>query len=394
MASSCWGGGGRRALCCTTLWLTLAAGAAAAAEPAPFRGATWLNHRWLQGVDELELDRLAARLGELGASVVFPNVAHGSVQPIPGEEGREGWLPRPDHGRAFVQGLRERLPGVRVIPYKGYSGCGWLADPERRAIQVEAMVATVDALAADGFQLDMECSSVDGRDAEPFRALLAEIAAALGPERTFSVAIPIVDQRPEAFADPAFADAPWLAFHTSLANPRGWSLQPQVYDAVFEHADQVAIMVYDTWFLGSQAEQYIHLAASQTWVGAWYAERHGTAEFLPGIRFSTHDESKDDGGVYHRHEVENPLAAWEGIRSVLAEPVGEGVRVRDKVTGLAVFRLDLELAPGQPSEIGQAYLDGLGSALKESGATPIPVIAPPDDPSKAGKKPRPDPLGL
>jgi hypothetical protein len=363
---------------------------ALAAESGPFAGATWLHHRWLQGTDEPGLDRLATRLGELGVTIVFPNVAHGSAEPIPGEDGRLGWAPRPDHGRAFVAGLRARLPGVRVIPYKGYIGCSWLADPARRAVQVDAMVATVEALGADGFQLDMECSTIDGRDAEPFRALLAEIAAALGPERTFSVAIPIVSQHAEDFPEDSYGDAPWLEFQTSLENPRGSSCQPQVFDAVFEHADQVTIMVYDTWYRRAQVDQYEHLIAGQSWIGAWYAARHGTPEFLPGIRFSVHEESKPDGGVYHRHEVENPTTAWQGISSVLDQPVGEGTTVRDHITGLAAFRLDLELAPGQPSEIGQTYLDGLRDALLAAGAVPTPLHRPGEQPTN---KPMPDPLG-
>lgn len=375
-------------LCCATF--TLAAGFGGhATESESFRGATWLHGRWLEGVGDAELDRLARRLRELGVTVVFPNVAHGSVQPIPGADGRVGWLPRPDHARRFVDGLRARVPGVRVIPYKGYLGCGWLADPARRAEQVEAMVATADASGADGFQLDMECDTIDARDADSFRALLAEIDAALGTERTFSVAIPIITQEAADFADPVYAEAPWLAFHTSVEDPRQASRQPHVLDAVFEHADQVAIMLYDTWFADSQAAQYTHLVASQTWAGAWYAARHDTPEFLPGIRFSTHDEGRQDGGVFHRHEVENPLTAWQGIAQVLDHPLGEGSRVRDRVTGVAVFRLDLELAPGQPSELGQGYLDGLEAALRHMGVLEISV---PEGAEEPAKPTFPDPL--
>ena len=390
MTSSYRGRGIAAALCCAALaWAALPA---RAADPAPFTGASWLHHRWLQGSDEPGLDRLATRLGELGVSIVFPNVAHGSVEPIPGGDGRLGWVPRPEHGRAFVEGLRARLPGVRVIPYKGYIGCSWLADPARRAVQVDAMVATVEALGADGFQLDMECSTIDDRDAAPFRALLAEIAAALGPERTFSVAIPIVSQRADDFPDDRYADAPWLDFHTSLESPRGQCRQPPTFDAVFEHADQVTIMVYDTWYRRAQVDQYVNLIAGQAWAGAWYAARHGTLEFLPGIRFSVHEESKPDGGVYHRHEVENPATAWQGIASVLDEPGGEGTTVRDHLTGLAAFRLDLELAPGQPSEIGLAYLDGLRDALVAGGAVPIPLPLAPAEPEARPASSSRDPL--
>ena len=377
------------AVCCAALLQSPAP--ASAADP-PFTGASWLHHRWLQGADEPALDRLATRLGELGVSIVFPNVAHGSAEPIPGEDGRLGWAPRPDQGRAFVEGLRSRLPGVRVIPYKGYIGCSWLADPDRRAVQVDAMVATVEALGADGFQLDMECTTIDDRDAEPLRALLAEIAAALGPDRTFSVAIPIVSQRADDFRDDQYADAPWRDFHTSLESPRGQCRQPHVYDAVFAHADQVAIMVYDTWYRWAQIDQYVHLTAGQTWVGAWFAARHETPEFLTGLRFSVHDESKPDGGVYHRHEVENPMSAWEGVTSVLDQPAGEGTRVRDRLTGLAAFRADLELAPGQPSEVGQTCLDGLRDALLEGGAAPNPVTLPEGQSGSLPSEPMPDPL--
>lgn len=378
------------ALCCVAT-LALATPAAAAAGPV-FTGATWLHHRWLQGADAKELDRLATRLGELGVGIVFPNVAHGSAEPIPGMDGRVGWVPRPDHGRAFVDGLRARLPGVRVIPYKGYTGCGWLADPARRAVQVDAMIATVEALDADGFQLDMECTTIDSRDGEALDALLAEIAAALGPDRTFSVAIPILTQRREDFAQPADAEAPWLEPLASQENPRSFSRQPHVYESVFRHADQVAVMLYDTWYLWKQVDQYVQLVAGQTWAAAGYAARHDTPEFLPGIRFSVHEESKPDGGVYHRHEVENPVTAWEGIASVLDQPVADGVLVRDRLTGLAAFRLDLELAPGQPSEIGRGYLEGLRDALSEGGAVAIPVLEKPTPAKLSPGNSLPDPL--
>jgi len=356
---------------------------------AGFTAATWLHGRWLEGSSAVELDRLAARLRELGVTTVFPNVAHGSVQPIPGGDGRGGWLPRPESARAFVDGLRERVPGIRVVPYKGYVGCSWLSDPGRRAEQVDAMVATAEAVGADGFQLDMECATVDGRHEEEFRELLVEIAAALGPQRTFSVAIPILSQEAADFADPRYADAPWLASHTSLESPRDPSRLPRVFEAVFEHADQVAIMLYDTWYLDPQADQYVQLVAGQTWAGAWFAQQHGTPEFLAGLRFSTHDEGREGGGVYHRHEVENPLSAWEGISAVLERPVADGVAVRDRLTGLAAFRLDLELAPGQPSSEGQRYLDGLAAALAGMGVTSIPA---PDLPQPPERPTFPDPL--
>ncbi len=342
------------ALCCpgTPAW--------ADTDPlADLPAATWLGSQWLKGASDADVARLVTDLEDLGITVLYPRVEFEAPTTIPGSGGRLGWVPEPAAARRFVENMRTAIPGIRIIPYKGWHGCDWLADDTRRQAIVDAVEASVDAVGADGFQLDVECDSIDGDHAQALAVFLDEVKQRLGPDRTLSVAIPILCQEGAALDEAPFGDAPWHGRLTSHPAPRRYCRTPQTWETVFAQADQVAVMIYDTWYLHEQAELYVELTAGQVWAGAWYAARHD-AEFLPGLRFSTVDAKHPDHGRFmHLYSVENPIAGWVGVRGVAGEAAADGEAVSDHLAGIAYFRLDVMYRDSYRPEDGAPFLEAI-----------------------------------
>ncbi len=328
----------------------------------PFR-ASWLHQRWLQERDPASRARLVTHVRELGLTTLYPNLAHGTSKPIPGANGAAGWVPAPQAGRSLVEELRAAVPAVRVVPYKGWTGCSWLEQEDWQARNhsvAAALVASVDALGADGVQVDLECSNVEKPVIRSrLGAFLAELKRGLGPERTLSVAIPIVEQQVDSWKATAWSAQPWVAHLASIPNPRSRSVarDPRVWDVVFEHADEVAVMLYDTWYTHRQADQYPQLVDSQIWAAAAFARRHDT-RVVAGLRFQTWDSvDEPHGKAMHWHAVENPQTGLEGLGRALARPLGGKESVADRLAGVAWYRLDLPLtADRYDADLGERYL--------------------------------------
>jgi hypothetical protein len=304
------------------------------------------------------VDTLATQLWKLGIDVVYPNLDHGPTAPIPGTGGRAGWVHDPYAGRAFVAALHAQVPGLQVVPYKGWHDCEGLEGADWEAWieeRVEGFDASMTALGADGVQLDMECGNIDKPAVAPrFEAFLARLEARIGPDRVLSVAVPMLSQTAADYTEDRFKQAAWYGQQVSGDHPRDprWTLTPATWERIFRHADQVVVMAYDTWYTPAQSASYQRMVAGQAWVGADFA-RSFRKEFLVGLRFSTADSPRKG---MHYHSVENPTVGL-GALAVLTAPDHPAAPLLERwLAGVSYYRLDATLEASYDARIGAPYL--------------------------------------
>jgi hypothetical protein len=330
------------------------AGDAQRGDAAPvFVKATWLHEGWLAGNRSELVDRLLHDIDRLGVSTIYPRLAPGMSRSV--EVHGRVWLEDVDEARALMAALRARMPQLRVIPYKGISDCSRIwSDDQWRARTLEAYAGSLVALEADGIQVDMECADIDQPEyTHKLHAFLAELKAKIGPDKLLSVAIPVLSEEQAAYKGTQYASAPWAASLLATPRPVRWARLPRVYEVVFEEADQVVAMLYDTWLRPEQRDIYVRHAAHQIWAGTWFASRSG-AEYLAGIRFSTQD------GKHHWRAVENLASASLALGQFNDRPISAEQKVSEHLAGVAIFRLDVAYEPGyRPSE-GEEMLARFG----------------------------------
>jgi hypothetical protein len=230
---------------------------------------------------------------------------------------------------------------------------------------IKGFAGSLAALDADGIQFDYECGNFrKEKQLAQFSAVLREIKTRIGPQKIFSVAIPMLAEKPHEYKNhPALQQTAWYPFLIDTPNPRGYYVTPTMFKIIFTHADQVVTMIYDTWLKKAQLEVYHHLVASQTWAAAWFAQQYGK-RFLPGIRLSVSNSQLRDkkGNRMHFHVVENPIESLKGFQLVKLKPLAGGKTVADIIEGIAFYRLDImynnKRFQGKES-LGGRYLDGL-----------------------------------
>ena len=192
--------------------------------------AVWLTHRWVgEPPDRAALDALAARLEAAGATDVYAHVG-----PLDAD-GRVAADLAP-HAAAFADALHERLPDLRVQAWLGQVEAGGggkldLGDPAVR----RGTVRTAERFMREGFDgihYDIEPIWNGDRD---FLALLEETAAMLRRrDGVLSVAgeeLPVFPGAERVIRAVIPRYHPWtVAYHRAVAR----------------HADQIAVMTYDS----------------------------------------------------------------------------------------------------------------------------------------------------
>ncbi len=342
----------------------------------PIRG-TWLFSQWLNTNTEKQIHRLSDDLMKYDMNRIYPLLNLESKSEIPGSDQKIGWVKHPEIARSFCQAIRTRIPGIKIIPFKGVRTCAiskdnlqettglpfWQND-ERMNQEINALFNSMDVMGADGIQYDLECAEID--DPEKFRGFdmfLKRLKQKIGKNHILSIAIPVIKRNPLHFDELRYKQSPWLNILQKPKRYADMGRMPHVFESIYTHADEVCLMLYDTW-MGKEPEEFLNLIADQAWINAWYSNRFG-ATFLPGIRLSTETVRSP----MHVHSIENPTQTIRGIQKVITNQTIDRETVGDHIGGYVIYRLDIQYDKSWNNSIGSPYLQSL-EKLARKGFSP------------------------
>ncbi len=339
---------------------------------------TWLGRQWLQDFDPAKLETLVRDIKRYRITAIYPALSFGPATPMPGTD-KIGWINFSVKAKRFIKEIRNRCPGVRIIPYKGARVCGkkfrdkdgkvvirslW-NDVGWRERAINALVNSTKMLDADGIQFDLECNDIDNpANKAGLESFFRKLKNKIGTEKVLSVAIPILSQDRIDYQNNEYRKAPWKESLLSATASGRMGRAPHVYEIIFETCDEVAIMYYDTWISNGNTQRFIDLIAAQSWASAWFSQRFG-GEFLVGIRLSTTKGiHRRSGGIMHDYRIENPFNSNTGLLQALHRPLEGGKYVKDFLRGIMIFRLDVIYEKGWKKDIGSRYLITINELLK------------------------------
>ncbi|MCB9764124.1 MAG: hypothetical protein H6739_30415 [Alphaproteobacteria bacterium] len=296
------------------LLLLLACSGDAEAPPTPLdrgQNAAWMRRQWIHGGPEVAGHEAALRqaLAEnaraLGITAVYPFLGPMDADGHPGWRGDRGVIQRydPATAEAFFRDMERLAPELAVIPW---TGGNWRQDvvfgDTPRLAGFAAHAAAITRLGADGVQLNVEPlpSWTPG-----YLALLADVKAAIGPDKVLSVA---------AYPPPTplhpFPDVHWeLPFLAEVCRV----------------ADDLAVMGYDTGI----TLRWRYRGLMEDWTRA-------LAETLPppeagGCTWRMGLPAYEDDEPWHHPDVETVDEAIRGVRA------GLGPEPPSNFLGVAVY---------------------------------------------------------